>query len=371
MRNGWIWLVMVGLVGLVAACGGQTSPPVTECDFGTQTAVTLNILDENGEPQRLVRVEYRLDDGSWQALPESVNEQAVFQEGPGTYQFRLEKSGYAPEEFVVVAEEATDGSCQITSQTVAVAMSPIVCPATEPAFLEISVAAESEAVAVTAVTPDGRQELTCAPGGACQQFQLPLSRSGSYTIDVTGLAGVGPMTVAAGLITYPLRPSDVTLRYANIERTLSLSGADSVHLELAVTADEVGCPLADFRTLTAQPEPDVTSGEPFPELGVSQVNNLLMTDLSAPECTAVPQPYPVTFEASLPGGTPVDEVSVFAFAEGAWQVAECGVEDGRFLCTAVLPNPLIGQPYAYKIVAAGEEMVGTSLPFDSLCIVFD
>lgn len=371
MRNWWIWLVMVGLVGLAAACGGQGSSTVTACDFGGQTAVTLNIRDENGQPQRLVRVEYRLDDGSWQALPESVNEQAEFQEGPGTYQFRLEKSGYAPEEVVVVAEAAADGSCRVTSQTVAVAMSPIVCPASEPAFLEIAIEAEREAVAVTAVTPDGRQELTCAPSDGCQQFQLPLTRPGSYTVDVTGLAGVGPMTVAAGLITYPLRPSQVTLRQANVERTLSLSGADSVRLELAVTADEVGCPLADFRSLTAQPEPDIASGEPFPELGVSQVNNLLITDLSAAACTAVPQPYPVTYEASLPDGTPLAEVSVFAYTEGAWQPAECRVEDGRFLCTAVLPNPLIRQPYAYKIVAAGEEVVGTSLPFDNLCIVFD
>ncbi|MBK8905374.1 MAG: hypothetical protein IPM53_29600 [Anaerolineaceae bacterium] len=371
MRNWWIWLVMVGLVALAAACGGQPSSNVTECDFGGQTAVTLNILDEKGLPQRLVRVQYRLGDGSWEALPESVNEQAVFQEGPGTYQIRLEKSGYGSEEVSVVVTEAEDGSCRVTTQTVAVAMSPLECPAAEPTVLEIAVESQGEAVVVTAVTPNGRQELTCAQGGACQQFQLPLPRPGSYTVEVTGLAGVGPMTVEDGLITYPLRPSQVMLRQVNVEQTLSLSGADSVRLELAVTADEVGCPLADLRSLTAQPEPDIASGEPFPELGVSQVNNLLITDLSASQCTAVPQPYPVIYEASLPGGTPVDEVSVFAFAEGEWQVAECGAEDGRFLCTAVLPNPLVGQPYAYKIVAAGEEMVGTSLPFDTVCLVFD
>jgi hypothetical protein len=107
---------------------------------------------------------------------------------------------------VVVAEAATGSSCQVTTQTVAVAMTPLVCPATEPAFLEIAVAAESEAVAVTAVTPDGRQELTCASGDDCQQFQLPLSRPGSYTVDVTGLAGLGPMTIVDGIVTYSLRP---------------------------------------------------------------------------------------------------------------------------------------------------------------------
>lgn len=374
MRNWWIWRVIVALAGLAAACSGQPGSNVAECDFGGQTAITLNILDEKGQPQRLVRLEYRLDDGSWEALPESVNEQAVFQEGPGTYQFRLEKSGYAPEEFVVVAEAAADGSCRVTTQTVAVTMSPLVCPATEPVLLEIVVEAESEAVVVTAVSPaTGQQEITCARSSdaACQQYELPLDRVDSYTLDVTGLAGVGPMTVADGLITYPLRTSQVTLRQANVERSLSLPGAESVRIALSITADEVGCPLADFRSLTIQPEPDTTSDEPFPALGISQQNNLLMTDLSAPECTTVPQPYPVTFEASLPSGTPLAEVNVFVFVEGDWQAVECGVEDGRFVCTAVLPNPLVGQPYAYKIVAAGEEVVGTSLPFDSLCIVFD
>lgn len=371
MRNWWIWLVMVGLVVLAAACGGQASSTVTECDFGGQTAVTLQISDENGEPQRLVRVEYRLNNGAWEALPESVNERAVLQEGPGTYQFRLEKSGYAPEEFVVVAEAATDGSCQVTSQTVAVAMTPLVCPATELAFLEVAVAAEGEAVAVTAVTPDGRQELTCVPGDDCQQFQLPLSRPGSYTIDVTGLAGLGPMTIEDGIVTYSLRPRQVTLRQSNVTQRLDLPGAESVSIQLMVAADEIGCPLAELRTMTSQTTPDPASDEPFPPLDIFQENNLLLTDLSVPECEAEPQPFLMTYEATLPNGTPLRTVSASVLAEAGWQTAECGVEDGRFLCTAVIPNPLVGQPYAFKIVAAGDEYVGMSLPLDNLCLVFD
>ncbi len=47
------------------------------------------------------------------------------------------------------------------------------------------------------------------------------------------------------------------------------------------------------------------------------------------------------------------------------------VGNGRFLCTALYPNPFIGQPYAYKLVVGTEETIGTSLPFDNLCLIFE
>ncbi len=51
MRAWWTWLVVTGiLVGLAAACGGGASVDDVACDFGEQTAVTVQITDENGEP---------------------------------------------------------------------------------------------------------------------------------------------------------------------------------------------------------------------------------------------------------------------------------------------------------------------------------
>lgn len=371
MRNWWLWLMMVGLVGLAAACGEQASSIVTECDFGGQTAVTLQITDENGEPQRLVRVEYQLDDGPWQALPESVNGQAVLRDGPGTYHIRLEKPGYVFAERTVVV--ADTGSCQLTAETVEVALARAVCPNTEPTVLEIEVASDSEAVEVTAVAGTTRQDIQCtdADDANCHRYALPLNREGSYTIKVAGLAGLGPMMVVDGLITYQSRTSQVTLRQNNVSQSVSLPGAESASLNLTVAADEIGCPLADLRTMTALPEPDPASDEPFPKLTIFQQNNLLMTDLSVPECGAAPQPYLMTYEVSLPNGTPLRTVSASVLTGQEWQDAECGVEDGRFVCTAVVPNPLVGQPYAFKIVAAGKEYVGMRLPLDNLCLVFD
>lgn len=372
MRAWWTWLVVTGiLVGLAAACGGGASVDDVACDFGEQTAVTLQITDENGEPQRLVRVEYQLDDGPWQALPESVNGQAVLRDGPGTYHIRLEKSGYVFAERTVVVTE--NGRCQLTAETVDVALARAVCPNTEPAVLEIEVASAGEAVAVTAVAGTTHQEVKCTDADAanCHRYALPLSQAGSYTVDVVGLAGFGPMTVVDGLITYELHPSQVTLRQNSVAQRLDLPGAESVRIQLTVAADEIGCPLADLRTMTSQTTPDPASDEPFPPLDIFQENNLLLTDLSVPECEVLPQPYQMTYEASLPNGTPLRAVNASVFTGQAWQEADCGVVDGRFLCTAVVPNPLIGQPYAFKIVAAGEEYVGMSLPLDNLCLVFD
>ncbi|MBK7893972.1 MAG: hypothetical protein IPJ90_03610 [Anaerolineaceae bacterium] len=85
----------------------------------------------------------------------------------------------------------------------------------------------------------------------------------------------------------------------------------------------------------------------------------------------MPQPYPVRFEAELPNGTPLANVSVQTFSAGEWEAAECAVVDGRFLCTATILNPLLNQPYAYKIVAGDDEYTGSSLPFDNLCLLFE
>lgn len=375
MGNRWLWLL--GLVvwgGLGAACGGERETAALPCDFAGQTAVSLNIRSETGQPQRLVTVHYRLDDGPWQTFPESVNEKALFQEGPGTYQIRLEKPGYMPEEIIVVAAETAEGSCQLIEQKITRPMSLAVCPSDQSPSLTVEIESGGSEVAITAVSrPGGTQIINCTQADAanCRRYELPLNQIGSYTLDVTGLGGLGPMFVENGVITYTLHPGQLTLRQNNVERSLNLTGANNLSASFAVTRDEIGCSQVDFRTLATNLEPDPSSGVPFPPLSLSQQSNLLITDLSAADCTVDPQPYPVRYEAIVPAGTPLGEVAVLFYLENAWQEASCEVENGRLLCTAVYPNPLIGQPYAYKIVAAGQEYVGTSLPFDNLCLLFD
>jgi hypothetical protein len=375
MGNRTIWLLVLLILGAVgAACGVRGDVVAMPCDFAGQTAVSLNILNENNQPQRLVNVRYRLDDGPWQTFPESVNERALFQEGPGTYQIRLEKPGYLPAETAVVVPEPGEGSCQLAEQTVALPMALAVCPPDQLTSLTVEIVSDSSEVGVTAVSqPGGAQAVSCTQADAanCHHYELPLNQIGSYTLDVTGLAGLGPMFVENGVVTYTLRPSQITLRQNSLEHSLSLTGANSVSASFSVGRDETGCAQVDFRTLTAVARPDVASSEPFPKLGVNQLSRLLMTDLGAAACAGAPQPYPVQYEAIVPAGVPLADVAMLTYLDGAWQAASCGVEDGRLLCTAVYPNPLIRQPYAYKIVAAGQEYVGTSLPFDNLCLIFD
>lgn len=371
-QNVWLWFAAVTILAIAgAACRGSEQIETAACNFTDQMAVTVNIQNENGEPQRLVNVRYQLNDGPWQALPEVINEQVILREGPGTYRIRLEKPGYTAEEITAVVAETADGSCQVAEETVTLPMALAVCPNSEPALLDVEIVSESDELVVTAVSPkSGSQPLTCTQTDALH-CTLLLNDSGSYKLTVDGLNGLGPMIVANKAISYTLRTSHITLRQASVDHSLTVTGANSLDATFNVLPDEVGCPLADFRSLTTQVEPDINGNDPFPELAIGQQNNLTMTDLGAEACQAAPEPYPVLYEATLPVGTLLDEVGVFTLQAGDWRAASCELEDGRFLCTAIFPNPFIGQPYAYKVVAAGEETVGTSLPFDNLCPIFE
>lgn len=375
MRNGWIFgWVLVLLVGLAAACGGAANDETAVCDFSGQTAVTVNILNEVGEQQRLVDVRYQHNDGSWQTFPEHINGQATIQGDPGSYRIRATKPGYTSQETFVTVAETAEGSCQLAAQTVTLTMPLAICPANAVTALEIDIEPASSDLVVTAVSSkSGTQTAVCTQTNAesCTHYSLPLNDVANYTLHFDGLAGIGPMFAENGVISYTLRTSQITLRQNRVERLLTATGANSLSASFSVTPDESGCPLADLRTLAAQPAPDVSASEPFPALSVEQLNGIIITDLAAPECNVPPEPYAVTYEALLPAGTPLAEAAVLFFINGEWQTASCGIENGRFLCTAVYPNPYIAQPYAYKVAAAGEEYVGTSLPFDGLCIIFD
>lgn len=375
VRNFWLWLLgVIVLGGFAVACSGQVEDEAVICDFTGQTAVTVNILNESGQPQRLVELRYQFNEGPWQGFPEHINEQAIIHGGPGNYLIRAEKPGYTAQEIPLTVAEGTEGSCQVAPQTITLPMSLAICPATQSPVLDIEIESESSDLTVTAVSSKGgAQPVTCAQADAetCHHYTVPLNESANYTLKVEGLAGIGPMFVENGVISYTLRTSQITLRQNNVKQLLSLTGANSLSAAFNVTPDEVGCAQTDFRTLVVQSEPDVTAADPFPALDVSQENGIIITDLAAPECDLIPEPYAVTYEATLPAGTPLAEVAVFYLLNDTWQNASCEIENGRFLCTAVYPNPLVAQPYAYKIVASGEEYVGTSLPFDNLCIIFD
>lgn len=369
----WVTISIV-LVILGTACNRTADSETAVCNFTDQTAVTVHIQNENGEPQRLVNVRYQLDDGPWQALPEVVNERVILRDGPGTYRIRFEKPGYTAEEIAVVVAETAEGSCQVAEETVTLPMALAVCPNSEPALLDIEIVSASKELVVTAVSPQsGSQPLTCAQPDAesCAHFSLPLNNIGSYRLTVDGLAGLGPMRIANETISYTLRTSQITLRQANLKHSLTVTGANSLNATFNILPDEIGCPLADFRSLTTQIEPDINGDDPYPKLAIEQQNNLTITDLGNEACQAAPEPYPVLYEATLPVGTPLNEVGVFTLQDGDWREANCALTDGRFLCTTIYPNPFIGQPYAYKVVAAGEEYVGTSLPFDNLCLIFE
>ena len=367
---GWLLVGLVLLLGL-AACGGDALPDTAVCNFTEQTAVTLNLNDENGDPLRLVRVRYRVDDGPWQETPEHVNGTAVLRDGPGTYQIQVDKPGYAPNEITVVVPAPDVGSCELVGETAVLPMSQAICPDLSLANLEIEIAAPNQDLEVTAFSPTGGfQELACADA-ACQTYTLPLSGLAELTLNVTELGGFGPMQVEDGIVRYQLYDSHLTLRQNSLERSVTVNGADSLSALLNITRDEVGCPLADLRTLAVEPQPDVASSEPFPRLSVEQQNDLMITDLGNEICDADPVPYPVWYEAILPAGTRVADVGVFTWQNERWEAADCALEDGRFMCEASLPNPFVGLPYIYKVVVGEEEEIGTSLPFDTLCLVFD
>jgi hypothetical protein len=263
-------------------------------------------------------------------------------------------------------------TCVVTSQTVTLRLPRAECPFTpEPVVITFNALDALDGVTVTAVSPtDRRQTLPCEVGTDLCQVNLPLEEPGEYRLTIDGLNDQGEMVVTDGMVAYTYAPYDLTLRHGQQVQSVRGEGARQVEIALSVSADEIGCPLPDLRATAVSASPDPHAGGDYPELSVSHQGNLLMTDLGATECQAQPVLTPVQYEATLPAGTKLAGVAMLYWLEGAWQAADCGVENGRYLCTAYFPNPLLRHPYAFKIVANDQESVGTSLPFDSLCLVF-
>lgn len=365
-------LLVLLLGGWLAACAAAPTPTPVPCDDAGQTAVSLTLLDENDAPLDRVQVSYRVNGGAWQDLPERVNGRARIPGGGGGYEIRAAKPGYQTGETAVIVPAAIPETCKVTTQAVTLPMALAVCPvAPDPLTIQVKPAVGVEGVAVTAVTPNGREALACAAdANGCQTFHLPLDKSGSYQLILDGLSGFRTLSVVDGRITYDPEPYEVDLRYGAQTRTLAGANATSLTLDFSVTPDEVGCPLPDLRGLTAVPTPDLTTGDPYPPVSVDQQGPLIMTDPLADECQGEPVVTPVDFAVTAPDGTRLADVALVYWLDGAWQEGMCDVRDGRLLCAAQFPNPLLGQPYAVKAVVSGEEYVSTQLPFDTLCILF-
>lgn len=369
----YVSLLVLLLAGWLAACAAAPTPTPVPCDDAGQTAVTLTLLDENNAALDRVQVSYRVNGGGWQDLPERVNGRALIPGGGGGYEIRAEKPGYQTGETAVIVPATFPEACEATTQAVTLQLALAICPTTpDPLTIQVQSPVGEEGVAITAVTPTNyRQTLACeADANGCQTFRLPLDTSGSYRLIVEGLPAYSGPLVTDGVISYDWRPFEVDLRYGTQMRSLTGDGANRLDLDFTVAPDEVGCPLPDLRGLTAVASPDLTTGDPYPLINVDQQGPLIMTDPLADECQGEPVVTPVDFAVTVPDGTRLADVALVYWLDGAWQEGACAVRDGRLLCTAQFPNPLLGQPYAVKAVVNGEEYISTQLPFDTLCILF-
>lgn len=368
----WLFVLLTGWWAVGCTASSPTLPAVCDVDEG-QTAVSLTLLDEQNAPLERVQVRYRLNDGPWIALPEAANGRANIPGGGGGYQIRAEKVAYVAGETAVIVPAALQPDCQTPTQQVTLQLAAAVCPAEpEPLTARLVAPPGADRLRATAITPNGRHiSLTCLPDeNGCQSFQIPLDRAGDYQFILERLPATAALTVADGLIDYDWLPYELHLTHRGQSQALRGERANHLTLKFNVAPDEEGCPQPDLRALnlTSSPQPDDDIS--FPPVSADQLGGMLMTDLGAEACRQSPEMKPVFYEIIAPAGTPLAEVGLLYWLDGRWQQGECGVENGRLLCAAQFPQPLIRQPYAVKAVVSGQEYTITQLPFDTLCILF-
>ncbi|MBX3059796.1 MAG: hypothetical protein KF770_25370 [Anaerolineae bacterium] len=362
-------LIVILLVGLVmAACQTTETPPAaTPC--GVNTAVTVTLLDETNIRLDGVQVSYRVNGGEWAAYPERVNGRVTLTGITGTYQIRAQKPGYRTSETIVPLAAF---SCEGEPAQTTMILPPAQCPVTpHPLLIQLPPAGTPQLYAAAAnprTGGDRERALTCQEQDdhGCRQYALPLQQGdlGNFSLEIEGLPGIGDMEVVDGAVSYAAAPYDLTLSQGNRQQTFDLAAAESATLTLPVERDEVGCPLVDLTAVT------LTTTSAYPEPGVYLAGNLLMTDLSAEVCQQTPVLSDITFIMKLPPGTRLEDAQMIYWRDEAWVTGECRLEDGQYLCTAQLPNPLVNQTYSVRAVVNGQEYIGTQLPFSNMCMVF-
>lgn len=359
------WVVPVLVVGwLAVACQTTETPPAaTPC--GVNTAVTVTILDETNSQLDGVQVSYRVNGGEWVEYPERVNGRVTLQDAPGTYEIRAQKPGHQTANTIVPLAAFT---CEGEPALATLVMSYAQCP-TEPVPLYIQLP-PAASVFFHVTGPDGRdQTLSCQEQSddVCHTYVLPMTSGnvGNFLLWAADLPGVGEMEVVDGVVAYAVEPFEMILSQGNRQQTFDLAGTQTGMFTVPVNRDEVGCPLVDLTAVTLTTEPA------DPDVHVFLAGNVLMTDLGAAECQPEPVLTDITYAVTLPAGVHLDDIEVIYWRDEEWATAVCRVEDGQYLCTAQLPNPLIGQAYAVRAIIDGQEYVGTQLPMTNLCIVFD
>jgi hypothetical protein len=368
---------LIVVASLLVACASRSDPAEIACDHSQETAVILTLLDEQGAPLGDVSLIYRYNEGDWQEWPERVNGRAVIYGAAGAYHIRAEKQGYEAAEMAVTVAPLAEGMCGVVAQASTLRLARAACPVEpQPLTVDIIAPTETAGVTVTATSPNASQpDLACSQDGAggCRPYTLPLASFGVYTITVAGLPGEGYMKLEDGVVAYTYEPYEIRLGHGQRQQLIQGQGAATVTIQLPVEPDEISCPLANFQAVTYTPDPDRREeAQAAPDVELWQQGGLTITDLDAAVCQGQPELAPVAYEVVLPAGTRLSDVEVvYRAGEEAWQTAECHFASGQYLCTAQVPNPLVGQPFAIKALLQGQEYVGTQLPFDTVCMVFE
>lgn len=357
-------LVVLLVLLVMTACQRQEAAPPTATACRTNTAVTLTVLDENNTRLERVQVSYRVNDGDWMVYPERVNGRVTLDGGPGSYQIQAQKPGYQTGETTIPITAFTCGEEAVLTTLV---LPYAVCP-TDPHPLLIQLP-PGHTPQLRARDGNGRERtLACQEqnNDGCLVYAWPLQQGdvGAFSLEIKGLPGVGAMQVVDGVVAYESTPFDLTLRQGNRQQTFDLATSAAGTFSLPVDRDEVGCPLVDLTAVT------LTTTAAYPEPTVHLAGNLLMTDLGAAVCQQRPVLSDITYIMELPPGTHLEETQMIYWRDEAWVTGECRLENGHYLCTAQLPNPLINQFYSVRAVVNGQEYIGTQLPFSNMCMVF-
>jgi hypothetical protein len=327
------------------------------------TAVLVTLLDETNIRLDGVQVSYRVNGGEWQAYPERVNGRITFRDVPGIYEIRAQKPGYQTATAVVpLAAFSCNGEPAQTTPILPYAQ----CPA-DPHPLLIQLPDDSPQLSATDANGRERTPICQSQGQtACQNYALPLlpGDGGNFSLTLADLPGIGDMTIVDDVIAYEADPFVVTLAQGNRQQAFNLAAAASATLALSVARDEAGCPWVDFTAVTT---PTTTA---YPEPGIYLAGNLLIPNLSAESCQQTPILTDITYYADLPPDTNLNNVQMIYWRDEEWVTADCRLENGQYLCTAQLPNPLINQTYSVRLVINGEQHIGTHLPFTNMCMIF-
>lgn len=244
----------------------------------------------------------------------------------------------------------------------------MVCPA-EPAPLTVDVSTPSEAVEISGrllIDNHNPHAFACQPNadGACRLLILPLQSAGTYRLEIE-FPDTAQMRINDNLVSYIYQPFELILNQGSRQQQFNEQALEALILEFPVRQDESNCLVADFRSIDYSPQPSAA-----PETEIHLSAGLLMTDLGSDICQQEPIDTPIATELFFAAGTDIGDVQVIYEVAGHRQTADCQVVDDTYLCTAILPNPIIGQSLAIRAITNDQIHTGFQLPFSNLCFYF-